>query len=166
MKVLTFSRTFPKHHARASEPTYFVQRIKQSIFGKSDKNEIWHPKHHTIRAGHRWKVGDKASLRVWEKDGGRFAKGNKQIEFAEVEIKKVWDFELEKLNKYSILCLSIQDYHYPITSHPIHSGLIKKIAQNDGLELADFISWFHLGRYIIPSFAGQIICWADEVNYD
>src|SRR6185312_11465979 len=90
-KVLTFSRTFPAYHARAGEPTYFVEKIWKFLWDneksnynpvreyfqcydevfpvnyEDEKENIHHhaPKVHTIRAGHRWKVGDKFSPRVW-----------------------------------------------------------------------------------------------------
>jgi hypothetical protein len=70
-KVLTFSRTFPKYHPKAGQPTYFVEKFWESIglpdkeycfnlpdeyqnFLRADSKLIW-PKHHTIRAGHRFK---------------------------------------------------------------------------------------------------------------
>lgn len=171
-KVITFSRYFPPHHARAGEPTYFVEKVWKSLFetrqldGVNEREyqsafpcqfteaENIHnhkPKHHTIRAGHRWKAGDKASLRVWKDKPYR----SKQIEFAEVEIKKVWDFEI-KPHKYGFDVL---------LNHLWFAGELQLIAKNDGLEYGDFISWFGLDKEKTKPFVGQIICWSDEVNY-
>lgn len=77
-KVITFSRTFPAYHPKAGQPTYFVEKFWESIYLEKSDSEwlsackrfnfnvglhgIYSPKHHTIRAGKRWKVGDKFSL--------------------------------------------------------------------------------------------------------
>jgi len=108
-KVITFSRTFPAYHPRKGEPTYFVEKFWQSIglpekefsfnlpdeyqhFMRGDNSEIW-AKHQTIRAGNRWKVGDKFSPRVWS--GKPY--NSKQIIIApDTEIKKVWNVEIWK----------------------------------------------------------------------
>lgn len=83
-KVITFSRIFPAHHPKAGQPTYFVEKLITSFdqtqlgfeqilkFPASPLGQIvdlkifdsCQPKHHTIRAGHRFKVGDKFSPRV------------------------------------------------------------------------------------------------------
>lgn len=89
-RVLTFSRVYPSYHPKAGQPTYFVEKIFRSqitdeamstyyhnmellrSFGGYDiirlnlkPLETFEPKYHTIRAGHRWKVGDWFSPRVW-----------------------------------------------------------------------------------------------------
>jgi hypothetical protein len=111
-KKITFSRKFPAKHPRAGEPTQFMEKI---ICGLPDEvaNSVEFeqamialrmdpgfyvepPKYHTIRTGKSWKVGDILVPCVWELDGGRFTKGNKKIQFApELEIVKVWDFEID-----------------------------------------------------------------------
>jgi hypothetical protein len=77
-KVITFSRFFQSNHPRKGEPTYFAEKLLASLDGKYSLNDSsvdkyyeaypdWHnhnPKHHTIRAGHKWKVGDYFSPRV------------------------------------------------------------------------------------------------------
>ena len=73
-KVLTFSTKFPKGHPKSGEKTFFVEKIWESIYMDYVGGEGFHdvyslfpsiglhgiypPKHHTIRAGHRFKVGD------------------------------------------------------------------------------------------------------------
>lgn len=85
MRVLTFSTVFPQGHPRVSQPTFFVEQILNSVMprcenGIINRNDIpptilpyindfvLHDgvtkKHHTIRAGNRWKPGDIASLRI------------------------------------------------------------------------------------------------------
>lgn len=77
-RVITLSRTFPKGHSRAGDSTNFVEKSLVSIGISAcdltaELQQIvdmrtfldCNPKHHTIRAGKRWKTGDKASLRVW-----------------------------------------------------------------------------------------------------
>ena len=118
-KVITFSRVFPAYHPKKGQPTFFVEKIWQSfginplfpspslsIHNTHLPYDIVHlvgddlvylheydPKHHTIRAGNRWKVGDKFSPRVWS--GKPY--NSKQIIIApDIEIKKVWEFEINE----------------------------------------------------------------------
>ena len=79
-RVITFSRFFPSYHPRKGEPTYFAQKVLNSVQDFSlvtnqlceaegfllgiDKFiefqiKTGFKKHHTIRAGNRWEVGDK-----------------------------------------------------------------------------------------------------------
>ncbi|WP_315823031.1 hypothetical protein [Paraflavitalea speifideaquila] len=92
------------------------------------------PKAHTIRAGNRWKAGDLASLRVWT---GR-PYNSKQIEFAQVEVKKTWDISIA--DDFLHLGNGISGFN---EDHP----LIQLIAKNDGLSPTDFISWFQPQKY-------------------
>lgn len=160
-KVITFSRVFPSYHPRKGEPTYFVEKVVKSLHwerryppvdNRSDfDSDIYLnciPKHHTIRAGHRWKVGDKFSPRVWS--GKPYA--SKQITFApDIEIKKVWDFELTFDDLFYI---SNELYAYS-SSH----DALETLSANDGLEQADLLNWFN------EPFEGQIICWNENINY-
>jgi hypothetical protein len=175
-RVITFSRYFPKAHPRAGEPTYFVEKIWRcyadhigSVFDLGDyqrdyddrpdrTHEIisimkFDPKHHTIRAGNRWKVGDKFSPRVWS--GKPYA--SKQIVIApDIELKKVWDINIT-WGDYSWFISSKEN------SRPMSLDLI---AKNDGLEPSDFKSWFNTSkRSNYGSFTGQILCWNESINY-
>jgi hypothetical protein len=174
MKVLTSSRYFPKGHPRQSEPTYFVEKIwncyRDESFALPDNFIPWTDnyallssgkeyleamtireiKHHTIRAGNRFKAGDMVSLRVWSDKPYR----SKQIEFAQVEVKKVWP-----------VTIIVDDIF-----NPIYSGdmLIPtcQLAINDGLECNDFVKWFMIHPKKTGSiFQGQIICWSDAIEY-
>ena len=162
-RVMTFSRVFPSYHPMAGQPTRFIEKIYASLADNVEGFKIpnsandywdWHeyynctkPKHHTIRAGHRWKVGDKFSPRVWSSKPYQ----SKQIIIApDIEVKKVWDFEVyfeKTLQQKQVLKLKSG------------KGNIPEIATNDGLELIDFLHWFN------KPFDGQIICWNDSIEY-
>jgi len=167
-------RTFPHYHPRKGEPTYFVEKIWESI-GLPDKEFSFNlpdqyvnyirrydgsfPKHHTIRAGNRFKPGDFVRPCVWRLPGGRFAKGNKLIQFApDTEVVKTWnvligqeDREKEKADVW------IKRTMMKYERTPIDS----KIFLNDGLNKSDSYYWF---KPMFP-FEGQIICWNYEVEY-
>lgn len=107
-------------------------------------------KHHTIRAGSRWKAGDYFSPRVWS--GKPY--NSKQIIIApDIEIKKVWDFDMDLNGIYSIngKYISEQDEY--------------NLATNDGLSEANFQFWFMPNMNKPKPFSGQIICWNDNVEY-
>lgn len=169
-RVLTFSRTFPAYHPKAGQPTHFVEKIWKSIeiaditgiplpkerdsfcFGNHS------PKHHTIRAGSRFKVGDKFSPRVWS--GKPY--NSKQIVIApDIEVVKVWDFEM-------VPSLHWDECMYKSKNFFIDADRLNSIAQNNGLALIDFAQWF-AGPGMVSSnrkpFSGQIICWNKSINY-
>ena len=173
-KVITFSRTFPSYHPKAGQPTYFVEKfirsfcVETDLDGTTDSEYFSYycelafdmnliglstvlPKYHTIRAGSRFKVGDKFSPRVWGNDvnpksGRSGAYHSKQIIIApDTEVKKVWDFQIINGG----LCVNGECKQY------------EKIAINDGLTGEDLLAWF---KYPKP-FKGQIICWNENVKY-
>lgn len=171
-KVITFSRVFPAYHPKAGQPTFFVEKILNSFlmggntiytedtgidFLKSLSREMFNPKHHTIRAGSRWKVGDKFSPRVWS--GKPY--NSKQIIIApDIEIKKIWDFEIIQATEFEC------DWY--INSKPIFSDTFHKLAQNDGLLIKDMSDWFIPDISKVKSriiFKGQIICWNENIEY-
>jgi hypothetical protein len=173
MKVLTCSRHFPKDHPKAGQRTWFVEKIYKSIWDAhkgstnplhpfweqydqafpvtGDFNENIHqhqPKHHTIRAGSRWKVGDMISLRVWSDKPYR----SKQIEFAQVEVKKVWTIEI---SEFWWINDCIQEHEQ-----------VRTLAENDGLSYEDFVALFKIHpKKKDETFTGQIICWSDAIEY-
>lgn len=163
-KVITFSRVFPAYHPRAGGNTYFVEQIWNGLneYGlpvpkNSDlpKDFMWsilplsnfNSKVHTIRAGKRWKAGDKFSPRVWS--GKPY--NSKQIIIApDIEIKKVWDIGLRIRGDFKEFYCNDCD---------LIGTSISEIAKNDGLTTEDLFSWFN------KPFEGQIICWSDVVQY-
>jgi hypothetical protein len=166
MRVITFSTKFPATHPRKGEPTYFVEKIVKGLHEQGlrsfdvncDFDEpmyyIANGKHHTIRAGERWKVGDWFSPRVWS--GKPYA--SKQIEFAPpIQIKRVWKFEMNLISRP----------FYKVDGEGLNNEMVDLLAENDGLTYEDFRSWFTCGRPIIHSsfFTGQILCWNEAIEY-
>lgn len=168
MKVITFSTKFPVSHPRKGEPTFFVEKIMASLADCIDGWEMyddfvlydWHeyynaePKHHTIRAGNRWKVGEYFSPRVWS--GKPYA--SKQIEFAQpIQIKKIWDFRMNLISRP----------FFKINGEGLDNETVDLLAKNDGLLLEDFKIWLTAGKPQYKSFffEGQILCWNEEINY-
>lgn len=176
MKYIMCSRHFPKGHPKAGRPTYFVEKI---LLGLLQAEEITigrcielarhvfnkdHPvcsynairtydcrsfKHHTIRPNSRFKPGDMASLRVWS--GAPYR--SKQIEFAQVEVKKVWRVEIGEF--------------WWIDNNILEHNQVVELAKNDGLIYDDFVSWFNIHpKKKEQVFRGQIIAWSNEINYD
>lgn len=136
MKVITFSKVFPKSHPSSGKPTSFVEKI------------LTNRKVHTIRAGKRWKVGDIFSARTWT---GKPYKSKQESFLEPVEIKKVWDIDI-----YETMEVFINGKFYCNYG----SELIVGLASNDGLDEMDFKCWF----MDLP-FSGQIICWKENINY-
>lgn len=154
-KIITFSRTFPAYHPKKGQPTYFVEKFYKSIGIKNyDEERVFNPrlyvnevepKHHTIRAGNRWKVGDKFSPRVWS---GKPYKSKQIIISEDVEIKQIWDFQKDLISDKWYL-------------NGIEMSSLSRIdlAINDGLMYKDLLFWFN------KPFSGQIICWNHEIKY-
>jgi hypothetical protein len=178
MKVLTCSRYFPKGHPRQTQPTFFVEQILNAILpreinGVVNRDDISPAilpylndfvlldgrtnKHHTIRAGSRFKPGDMASLRVWSDKPYR----SKQIEFAQVEVKKVWRIEIWPLIGRNMFI------GFPvIPGKEMRVIPLCDVATNDGLECNDFIDWFAIhSKKSEDIFRGQIISWSSEIEY-
>jgi hypothetical protein len=165
-KVITFSRTFPAYHPRKGEPTYFVEKLLSSInykyfdeqkqFSPRLSVDSFEPKHHTIRAGNRWKVGDKFSPRVWS--GKPYQ--SKMITIApDIEIKKVWDIKIQ--NFADGMWIDFGNYH--LSQHmDLEQTILPLVARNDGLDMKDLIDWFKFPKH---PFFGQIICWNENINY-
>jgi hypothetical protein len=168
-RVITFSRTFPAYHSRAGQPTHFIQKIWKGLGGVASEytlpfvsanlnNDIvWGYqmiegyKYHTIRAGNRWKAGDKFSPRVWS--GKPY--NSKMITIGpDIEIKKIWDIKIDRGGFY----INGRCYDGEIESH---HELLESIAANDGLSSSDLLKWFKYPA----KFQGQIICWNESIEY-
>lgn len=166
-KVITLSRAFPAYHPKKGEPTYFVEKIYNSLDRSMHKGEVFliaansqqlednkfctgllakfyqslFPieegyKHHTIRAGKRWKTGDMASVRVWS---GKPYNSPQIIIYPDVELI-VKDIEIGK------------DFNVKIDGRFWNDKTI--IAANDGLTTSDLVFWFKK-----RPFSGQILIW-------
>jgi hypothetical protein len=161
-KVITFSRQFPAYHPNAGQPTYFVEKLIHTFVDIDPETRnykkkvsldfldslcptVIETKHHTIRSGSRFKVGEKFSPRCWS--GKPYH--SKQITFApDIEIVKIWEIEIDIEGVFYI-----NGKYIDVTS--------SNIPKNDGLSVDDFLEWFPVGE----PFKGQIICWSNEVEY-
>lgn len=148
MRVIIFSRNFPKTHPRSGEPTNFVKLIKRGT------------KKHTIRPGSRWKPGDKFSARYWSGLPYR----SKQKQFATLEIKKIWPITIVPHHEHGY-AIHIGD-RYVADWTGTANITIRELAAHDGLTKKDFLDWFGCLKKKIQPFSGQIICWNDKkINY-
>lgn len=189
-RFITFSRQYPSYHPKAGQPTYFVEKIvgglvsgdvkgcgtelikslrdsgllSISVLNEITKGTYAQYKHHTIRAGNRWKVGDWFKPVVWGNDvnpkSGRSGPyHSKQIQFApEIQVKKTWDVDIHGTDWY------LDGRHEYTTGWNISK---ETIAGNDGLNLIDFYDWFTLSPDFKKKqeFFGQIICWNENIEY-
>lgn len=165
-KVITFSRYFQKSHPKSGQPTLFVEQLV-NVFIKNQFVDVFEidkslnfsllnefgtktgRKKHTIRSGNRFKEGDLFSPRVWSKK----PYSSPQIVLCnDVKIKNVWDIVFVQKDKF----LSVNGVSY---GESTYENMIKLLAENDGLSVDDFKSWFP------KPFVGQIICWSDDVSY-
>lgn len=181
-KVITLSRTFLAYHPKAGQPTYFVEQVLNALGGSivgidsfqyfEELNPTLSPeildgfvrslvsgmegeKLHTIRAGHRWNQGDKASLRVWS---GKPYNSPQIIIAPDVELVKVGDFKILKDIEDTPWMDIGSTYSYP-APFDLERSIIPTVAENDGLSTQDLLDWF---QYPKP-FDGQILCWKEVV---
>lgn len=105
------------------------------------------PKHHTIRAGKRWKTGDKAVLKVWSDKPYR----SKTIQITPPLELVVYDIEIDAFGD------AIIDGKY------FHDAEL--VAKNDGLSFVDWSYWFDFGC-IGKTFSGQLLCWNKKIIYN
>ena len=177
-RVITFSTVFPSYHPRKGEPTYFVEKLITSLVVNEVKGyytttlkdcrdkgilkisnlDDWQ-KGHTIRAGHRWKVGDWFSPRVWS---GKPYQTPMIIIGPDIQIKKIFNFQLRwvpeaNMNMYGF-----------INDQLIDNPTALRLAHNDGLTLEDFEDWFKPKQKLqksLTAFDGQILVWNENINY-
>lgn len=158
-KEIMISRNFLQGHPMAGEETFFVEKIWEALWIIGVKaprllegleihknnciQRCYIPKLHTIRKGHRFKVGDKVILKVWS---GKPYRSKKIAISPEIEIKKIYSFE-------------IIGSDYILNDEILDLASLRVLAQNDGLSSDDFENWFN-----VDEFDGQVICWGD-VNY-
>lgn len=133
---LTLSKVFPSNHFRAGEPTLFATKVMCTLNGRFKDLT----KFHTIRANYEFwrKRFDKieageAVLSIREWVGKPYSKGSTQREI--VRLTREDGIGIQKLT--IIGCSTI---------HPLyvgsHSVSRKVLANNDGLDEADWTSWF------------------------
>lgn len=163
-KVITFSRVFPSTHPKKGEPTFFVEKMYNSLYllkvvPKPLEDifnfKIKEQKHHTMRVGNRWKVGDKFSPRIWS---GMPYKSKQIIIAPDIEIKKLWDVEVHSKMKYDDKLFRVLINGKELVTKEQYALL----AKNDGLSEVDLLDWFWSPK---KPFVGQIICWNKNINY-
>lgn len=166
MRSMMFARTFPTSHPRKGEPTRFVEKIwagladdgylmdRQDFRNYQPDIHIYYtakPKVHTIRAGLRWKEGDRFSPRYWEVLPYR----SPQAIFAPaLQVKRIWSIQIWPSGHVIIDGKAFGELLDP-------SDEVKRLATNDGLSVDDMAAWF---RDTKP-FDGQIICWNKNIEY-
>ncbi|CAB4165213.1 hypothetical protein UFOVP916_1 [uncultured Caudovirales phage] len=188
-RVITVSRNFPAYHPKKGLSTNFPFAIWKSLIDSGMK-DLWNPyisnyrgvfgqelpdfdtitpKHHTIRAGNRHRVGDKISLRTWGNDinpkSGRSGPyHSKQIILCpDIEVKRVWDFGITAINRdlpgdyEAYFRINYKAFYL----NSLGTDTFREVAKNDGLLFPDFLNWFQYPE----EFTGQIICWNENINY-
>jgi hypothetical protein len=159
MKELMFSRVYPAYHSKKGQPTHFVEKIYAALSDTKSEfkipniaNEFWDfqtyyncvfPKHHTIRAGQRWKEGEFFTPKVWT---GEPYKSKKQIIYDFLKIEKVYAFRFDPGSN-----------HFLIDDVIVGDCKVAEIFNNDGLDVLDALIWLKYPK----SFNGQIICWTN-----
>lgn len=157
---MTVSRVFPKTHARAGEPTYFREKILNSInllFGPKHIITNINPKLHTIRANYPlWKK------RIDEVNAGEAILSVRYWSGKPYNSKQLRIVEFDKDSGVGVQELKLTDHgnfiygrvNGPNEKPHIHSdcvdfenmrhdlNLISKLAQNEGLSYEDLKEWF------------------------
>lgn len=131
-------------------PEEIIQTFVDSL--DDDTNFEGIEKHHTIREGHHFKIGDWFSPRVWS--GKPY--NSKQIIIApDIQVKKIWDVEIDEADIWAI---GLPDTQIKYTDNATELA----IAKNDGLSEYDFYHWFYPTK---KPWIGQIICWNENIEY-
>ncbi len=137
-------------------PYAIVDEFMKSLRSRVD---FMDKKYHTARSGHRWKVGDKFSPRVWS--GKPY--NSKQIILApDIEVKSVFDLQLQYISRPFVTYKNDRGFE---ESYPEGTRIL--MAKNDGFtDDKDFDCWLLGGKPMCNEvFEGQIICWNETINY-
>lgn len=138
---------------RLNPELYQVNGVEVFINSLSTGIDTW--KNHTIRAGHRWKVGDWFSPRVCS---GKPYHSKQIIIAPDIQIKKEWPIKIDLTDQYE----DVYYFNELGDSIPIDT---KKLSINDGLNEQDFYDWFDTPKNRKEIFDGQIICWNEKIEY-
>lgn len=165
--ILPFKQYFPWHTEKNPAPTFFREKILAGVGYLTTKEiaerlkidygvithpeSIYTPKLHTIRAGNRWKAGDKIHMAYGSrtKNYQQFNKGIPELE----RVKSTESISVKYLK--GLLLPSVA-----INGHILTDSEIDTLAINDGFEgINDFFNWFNV------DFQGQIIHFTDLRYY-
>ena len=189
---IKFSRTYPAHHPKAGQQTYFVEKFWKCLWDlekinvnpmdgyfqkydevfpvTSDPKENIHlhlPKHHTIRNGHRWKKGDYFQPSVWgddinPKSGRSGPYHSKSINIAPPTL--ITDVYDFKMSAR----LWIDECEFFLNHQFLNIKELTQVALNDGLDVLDLVYWFAgkgQANSKRKSFDGQVIIWNEKIKY-
>jgi hypothetical protein len=139
---LGISRTFPKTHQRAGQPTYFVEKIEMMLQGFDG---LENTKIHTIRKNYplwekrmREVQAGRAVIELFYWSGKPY--NSPQIVFATLDMYSGCGVQMLILNPKSVLQDSIELFAIDDKFHnPVNLGWLSK---NDGLTYEDFKEWF------------------------
>lgn len=163
-RVITFSTKFPSTHPKKGEPTFFVEKMYNSLYllkvVPKPLEDIFNfkikaQKHHTMRSGNRWKVGDKFSPRIWS---GMPYKSKQIVIDRDIEIKKIFDVTVKSRLEDGERLFQVSINGKTLNTKEQYAEL----AKNDGLSETELLDWFWNPK---KPFVGQIICWHDSVKY-
>ena len=145
-------------------PKKLIQDFIDSI--DDDINFSDSTKGHTIRAGHRFKVGDWFSPCVWS--GKPY--NSKQIIIApDIQVKKTWDFEChteadDRESDWSFIIFN--GNNYTCYQNEYLDPVLEAVSLNDGFsDPQDFLNWVQPKNRNSKPLIGQIICWNENIEY-
>jgi len=172
-KVITFSKTFPQHHARCGDKTFFVEKLLSHLRvdyaspkylyllhelndvnlsnGKLQSDELV-TFYKSLTLNHYLPISTTKQTTI--RAGERFKKHD-------TASPRVWlhkpyhQCQIIIYNDLPVITLGIEmkgDDIYLNDSYHCKKKEAVKIASNDGLSLTDFISWFNE-----DTFKGQVI---------
>lgn len=132
---------------RVVEPKELVECIEKDLVYSGK----FHPKHHTIRKGNRFKKGDKIHMVINNRTKNRF-------QFAPVlEVKSVQKIFMTDYNNLEITISKRDPFFYYL-----YYKDKEQLALNDGFEsYKDFEAFFLHAMKKEHEFSGQIIHWTD-----
>lgn len=186
-KVRTFSRHFPSYHPKAGLPTFFVEKILNTLQVRYN-NESYFRKLLILNTDNIAKgklsfediesffisLQQYLSLKPHTiRNGTHFKAGDKfsprvwfgkpynspQIIFLDdIEVKKVWEIEIYENSE----CYINAKFFGMFGSENWYI-----LAANDGLESKDLVNWILMSPDFKKTqyFQGQIICWNENINY-
>jgi hypothetical protein len=152
--ILGFKQSFPWN-----EPTYFKEKILMCdatpvvsrLVGPDGQLQTIFKKRHSIREGHRWKVGDTIHMAygVRTKNYDQFNRGIPSLQ----KVRAIQNVSIDPREKQVWVYIAADDTW---KMYPLNSPAQNQFVINDGFKDADqFWRWF-----VVP-VKGQIIHWTE-----